>query len=141
MRFNILIIIALLCCGGCSTDTTQDDTNVTKVVEEAGKAQPSFKNINKKELVTLIEKDTTIQLVDVRTLEETSQGTIDDAITEMNLVSGQFESKIDELDKNKPVILYCASGRRSAQAAELLIEKDFDKVYNYTGGYSEWSNQ
>ena len=42
------------------------------------------------------------------------------------------------LDKQKPVLVYCLSGGRSASAAELLSEKGFKEVYNLEGGILKW---
>lgn len=140
MKINVILLIAVCSVFACSSKKSENNaTDLTEVVETP-QAKAAVKNINKNELVRLLEKSETIQLVDVRTAGETSQGTIEGAISEMDFLSGQFENKLNELDKDKPVVVYCASGRRSAQAAEILIKNDFKKVYNYTGGYSDWSN-
>ncbi|MBL0342638.1 MAG: rhodanese-like domain-containing protein [Bacteroidetes bacterium] len=77
------------------------------------------------------------QLIDVRTAGEVSKGAIEGS-TNIDLFDENFESKIDKLDKNKPVYVYCASGGRSGEAMEMMTKKGFKEVYNLDGGYSAW---
>lgn len=76
-------------------------------------------------------------VVDVRTTTELVSGVIPQAI-HMDYNGPDFEKQIDKLDKNKPVLIYCATGGRSAGAGELLVEKGFKKVYNLDGGLNGW---
>ena len=76
-------------------------------------------------------------VVDVRTGPELVGGVIPQAI-HMDYNGPDFEQQIDKLDKNKPVLLYCATGGRSAGAGALLLEKGFKKVYNLDGGLNGW---
>ncbi len=54
--------------------------------------------------------------------------------------SGRFQSAIPQLDKNTPVMLYCAGGNRSSQAAKLLNDAGFKEVYDLQGGVTAWKN-
>lgn len=79
-----------------------------------------------------------VQLVDVRTPEEYESGHIDDAIN-FNIINNEnFLEQIETLDKDEPVYLYCKMGGRSNRAAELMKEKGFTKIYDYSGGYNDW---
>ncbi|MDZ7680804.1 MAG: rhodanese-like domain-containing protein [Fodinibius sp.] len=44
--------------------------------------------------------------------------------------------QLKSLDKDKTYYLYCRTGNRSGQAAELMVENGFDNVYNI-GGYQD----
>ncbi|MEE8389160.1 MAG: rhodanese-like domain-containing protein [Acidiferrobacterales bacterium] len=67
------------------------------------------------------------QLVDVRTPQEHSNGTLPGSVN----VPLQFINQAhDQLDKSKPVIVYCVSGARSAQALPVLQSMGFDNVHN-----------
>lgn len=78
--------------------------------------------------------DTTIQLVDVRTPEEYAKGHIGNA-KQISVSDDDFADRVDqELDKTRPVAVYCRSGARSAKAADILQRKGFT-VYNLLGGY------
>jgi rhodanese-related sulfurtransferase len=81
-------------------------------------------------------------LVDVRDAPELGQtGKLDDAV---NVSRGMLEFRADsasayhnpEFRTDRPVILYCASGGRSALAAQTLQQMGYRKVYNL-GGFKE----
>lgn len=85
--------------------------------------------------------DKNIQLVDVRTPEEYAQGHIDGALN-INVNSGDFSALIGkQLDKNKPVAVYCRSGVRSQTASGVLKDLGFKKIYDLKGGFIAWSMQ
>ncbi len=78
------------------------------------------------------------QLIDVRTPEEYTKGHLKNAAN-WNISDGQFESNLSELDKSKPVFVYCLSGGRSGSAATILAQQGFKEVYNMDGGFMKWS--
>ena len=53
----------------------------------------------------------------------------------------QLTDSLDELDREKPIVVYCAIGGRSRVAAQLLAGKGFKKVYNLKGGINAWNSQ
>lgn len=77
-------------------------------------------------------------LVDVRTPGEVKKGAIPNSIN-LDIFDDHFEAKLEQLDKNKPVYVYCAVGGRSAEAMEIMKKKGFTEIYNLSGGYSAWS--
>lgn len=83
-------------------------------------------------------EETTSQIVDVRTPREFSEGHIANAVN-MDVTSDDFESKIEALDKDKPVMVYCKAGGRSAKAAGILKDKGFKQVYDLDGGMIGWN--
>lgn len=78
-----------------------------------------------------------IQLVDVRTPEEYNQAHLKNA-TNININDTDFEVKLSELDKNKPLLLYCRSGARSARATSIAKELGFTQVTDLDGGITSW---
>lgn len=85
-------------------------------------------------------KNENIQLVDVRTPKEFKLAHISNAKL-IDVKSADFEEKaLDKLDKNKPVYMYCKSGKRGKKACEILKEKGF-AVYNLAGGFLEWKSK
>ena len=54
---------------------------------------------------------------------------------------GQLESRLPELraHQNQPVVLFCRSGKRSAQAQEILAKAGFTKAVNMEGGLNAWT--
>lgn len=75
-------------------------------------------------------------LIDVRTPEEYNAGYIDKAIN-INWFDRDFKKQIEKIDKNKTVYLYCKMGGRSAKAAIILIDKEYE-VVDLIGGYETW---
>ncbi|MFD0863669.1 molybdopterin-synthase adenylyltransferase MoeB [Sungkyunkwania multivorans] len=69
--------------------------------------------------------------VDVREAHEMPKVGIVSAI---NIPLQQLEEKLDDLDKEKEIILLCQTGVRSKKAAEILQKKGFGKVFNLRGG-------
>lgn len=88
----------------------------------------------------MLKSDTTIQLVDVRTPEEFQGGHIAGAVN-WNIHEADFGQKISTLDKNRPVLVYCAVGGRSATAANQISKLGFDKVYDLKGGMTAWKKE
>ncbi|MES2593127.1 MAG: rhodanese-like domain-containing protein [Bacteroidota bacterium] len=76
-------------------------------------------------------------IIDLRTTEEMNKGYIKNAV-QLDFLAKDAEQKIDKLDKNKTYYVYCASGRRSAEAAEYMHQHGFKRVYNLEKGFSEW---
>lgn len=84
--------------------------------------------------------DQNAQLIDVRTAGEFENGHIANAIN-MDINSADFETKIDQLDKEKPVYVYCLSGGRSSSASAVLNKKGFKNVYDLDGGFLKWERE
>lgn len=81
-----------------------------------------------------------VQLVDVRTPEEFLTGHIENA-KNINFNDSNFKNAIySSLNKNKPVALYCRSGRRSASALTILKEMGFTTIYDLEGGFLNWQS-
>lgn len=94
--------------------------------------------INGLELAKILaEAPNSIQLVDVRTPQEMSQGIIPGADgVPLHLVPLKVG---DWKDEAKPMIIYCRTGARSAQAAAFLAEHGGARQYiNLRGGILEW---
>ena len=93
-----------------------------------------FKTVPVKEFASLIE-DASVQRLDVRTMAEYSEGHIPGTIN-INVLDDSFAVMADStLQKDKPVALYCRSGKRSKKAAAILSEKGY-KVYELDKGFN-----
>ena len=79
-----------------------------------------------------------VQLVDARTPGEYAGGHLAGA-TNLDWNGGRLQATVDQLDKTRPVLVYCASGRRSAEAREFLIEQGFNDVVDLQGGINAWA--
>lgn len=102
----------------------------------SSKPKDKFTNLSSDEFERLIE-DRNVQRLDVRTVAEYSEGHIPGSIN-INILDDNFSSAADEvLDKSLPVAVYCKSGRRSRNAARLLVKKGYT-VYNLDKGILNW---
>jgi rhodanese-related sulfurtransferase len=98
-----------------------------------------IKVVTTEEMQTILKMDE-VQLVDVRTPEEFSEGYIKNA-QNIDYNSPTFEQDILKLNKEKPVMLYCHSGGRSAKCAQKLKDAGFKKIYDLKGGISKWKHE
>jgi rhodanese-related sulfurtransferase len=93
-------------------------------------------SVNTLEATQLINREDALVL-DVREQAEFAQAHI---LNSRGLPLSQLETRLADIDKfkDKPVIVYCASGNRSATAAATLRKHGFSKVVNLSGGFSAW---
>lgn len=77
-------------------------------------------------------------LIDVRDREEYENGHIAGSIL---IPMNDIEAKTEGVRKDKPMVLYCALGRRSRIAAEALISRGFSNIYHLEGGLEAWTNE
>lgn len=77
-------------------------------------------------------------LLDVRTAEEFEAGHVPGARNVPVERPNALAERWQELPKDRPIVVYCQTGRRSVKASELLAEKGFTEVYNVLGGYERW---
>lgn len=87
--------------------------------------------------VQLINRDGVV--VDVREPSEFASGHLPNAI---NIPVGNIHMRLNELEKhkNRPIVVYCRSGQRSARAAVVLRKHGFEQVHNLAGGVVAWQN-
>jgi rhodanese-related sulfurtransferase len=114
-------------------------TNVKAMMEAANAAVPRLTPAQAKDMIG----NGNVVVLDVRDAMEVAQsGKVAGAV---HIPRGLLEFKADpdspahdkNLDKTKTVILYCASGGRSALAGKTLKDFGYDKVYNL-GGFKDW---
>ena len=97
----------------------------------------SIKNVSAEEAYKLINDNKEVVILDVRTKEEYDNGHIPGA----KLFPVQvLPMKLGELDeyKDKPVLVYCASGGRSPRAVDTLVNSDFTNLYHMNRGIASW---
>jgi sulfur-carrier protein adenylyltransferase/sulfurtransferase len=103
------------------------------VRDEAGIATVSAHELKRK-----MDAREPFELIDVREAFEYEIARIDGAKL---IPLGEIAERADELPRERPIVVHCHSGQRSAQAVRLLQQRGFDKVYNLEGGIDAWSDQ
>ena len=77
-----------------------------------------------------------VQLIDVRTAEEYELGSIPGA---RHIDLNTLREHLDEIDRDKPVLLFCQIGLRGYLAWRILNQAGFKDVANLSGGYKTWA--
>lgn len=75
-------------------------------------------------------------LIDVRTDPEVQRGFISGAL---HIPLHMLPGRLEEIGHDCPVVFYCQSGMRSAQASNFLADHGWGQVYNLAGGFSGWA--
>ena len=93
-------------------------------------------NLSPAEAVLLMNRSNAI-VVDVREATEYAQGHITDA---RHIPLVELEARLKEISryKEKPILVHCQGGVRSAKACDLLRKHGFSKLYNLQGGLNAW---
>jgi rhodanese-related sulfurtransferase len=94
-----------------------------------------FKNISPQDAVFLINNDAFI--LDVRESSELDQGVIKNS---KHINFSSVQTSLDSIKKfsDKPTIVYCKSGARSATISNMLSKNSFLEVYSMKGGFDAW---
>lgn len=79
------------------------------------------------------------QLIDVRTPKEFAGGHLQGA-ENIHLYDRDFGPRIDKLDKEKTVYVYCKAGGRSSEAVSILKSKGFQHIVELEGGTDAWAD-
>lgn len=140
MKKLLLIVLMLSAFLSCKSQTKEDVKN-NKTVEntEITQTKDPIQLLDVAAFKKGIENDN-IQLIDVRTPKEYEEGHIENAKL-IDYFSDNFKENLQQLDKEKPVYLYCRSGHRSGNSAKILKDLGFKEIYDLKGGYMAWSKQ
>lgn len=133
------ISIILISVGLFFTACNAQNQAKNKTEEQPATQQQSaiYKDVNVNEFKKLVDQLDNEVILDVRTPGEVSQGMISGA-QHIDFYADNFKDELKKLDKDKPVLVYCAAGGRSAQAQAMMKDMGFKEVYNLLGGYTAW---
>ena len=127
MLLAIVTVIAVSCARVFSRNNARSTQALT-----------AYSTVSVDEFLALI-ADANVQLLDVRTRDEFDEGHIAGAMLADVNESNFVEQAMSMLDKQRPVAVYCRSGRRSARAASQLTEQGYT-VTNLGGGVMAWQD-
>jgi rhodanese-related sulfurtransferase len=92
--------------------------------------------IDSESLKARLDVEEDLLLVDIRTPAEVAQGAIPGALVlPMHLIP----LRLDDLPRDRDLVLYCRSGARSYQACAYLLEQGFRRAINLRGGIVAWA--
>lgn len=119
-KYLHIFLIAVIILGAACSDSQSQSTNLSPT-----------------EFAERIKQLPSSAVVDVRTPEEYSKGHLQKS-QNINWKGSEFDTQISQLDKSKPVFVYCLSGGRSAAAATKMRAQGFKEVYELDGGIIKW---
>ena len=97
-----------------------------------------YTDVTVSEANSMIGSNPSLVILDVRTQSEYDSGHIREAklipVTEL-------EGRLDELNKNNEILVYCRLGGRSSTASQILADNGFLYIYNMLGGITNWINE
>ena len=135
MKFTLLLLIiglSMMLTVACSQKETKPAE--TSTTAETATKVAEIKTMTGEKLVkqNSDKKKDEVLIIDVRSSEEYKAGHIPNAI---NINVDELEGKLNEIEdyKNKPIIAYCNSGKKSGTAAEILVNNGFQDVTNAQG--------
>jgi rhodanese-related sulfurtransferase len=94
------------------------------------------REIDSYELQDRLSKDDDLLLLDIRSAGELAQGVLPDA---EHLPMHMIPVRMNELPKDRDVVLYCHSGARSYHACVYLAQQGYDNMINLRGGILGWA--
>ena len=131
-RIPIACILALVLAATAACSSGDD-------VDEAGRnTDAAVRVVEPAAAVELLDDESDRILIDVRTPEEFEEAHLDGALL-IDFYRDDFESAIDELDRDASYVIYCRSGNRSGQARQLMADLGFTDVADIDGGIVAWS--
>jgi molybdopterin/thiamine biosynthesis adenylyltransferase/rhodanese-related sulfurtransferase len=105
--------------------------------ELLSQVKAEIEEIDASEGVRLLDSDDAPLFLDVREQDEWDQGVIPGAV---HIPRGYLEQRVEGLlpEHDRPIVVYCAGGTRSAFATKTLEELGYENVVNLAGGFTDW---
>lgn len=146
-RFGLASVVVLTliaaACGGEDGESGEAEASTSTVVSAAvgsDEPDPGIRLVSTERGASIqAEADEDLIVLDVRTPEEFAAGHLEGAIL-VDFYDDDFVDQLSELDPNRPYLMYCRSGNRSGQTAEIMKDLGFTDVADVDGGIVAWSD-
>jgi len=134
----LLVSVPLASCGGGG-----DDDAIAQAVEAGASGLPVFDSprlVGAAEAQSLLAAPPAGMVVlDVRTPEAFAAGYLDGAAV-IDFRAPTFVDEVSRLDRDAPILLYCRSGNRSADAVAAMVDLGFTDITELDGGVIAWQD-
>ena len=127
-KFILPVFALVLTLSSCSADKSSSETS------EQTATSATVVNLTAKEFS---EKSPSGTILDVRTPGEVAQGKIAGAVV-IDFYQQDFLDQASKISKDQEIYIYCAVGARSEEAARMLVQQGYTKVYHLQGGIQSW---
>lgn len=97
--------------------------------------KPAYQNISASELEKALGEGADFQVIDIRDEATFRRGHIPGAI---NVPFDLLRERIDQIGRDRKVVLVCYSGHTSMMAAEFLVSRGYTNIWNMVGGMAAW---
>ena len=127
--------------GGAGPRTSADSGGERSAAPAASDPGPSPFDMqtDPASVLSRMEGGESLVFIDVRQAQElAATGVVEGAI---HIPSQDLPRRIEDLDKQSELIVYCAAGARSLDAVMFLREKGFDKAWSLSGGLPRWESE
>lgn len=94
-----------------------------------------YRNVTSADTRKIIEQKKNVYLLDVRTPGEYQQARLKGSVL---IPINEIERRLNEVPRNRPVVVFCAVGSRSNLVAGFLASKGYREVYNMQDGLMGW---
>lgn len=130
MKTFVTFLVALSLLSACGKSPSESGSPKTT------QATGSIEQVDAGQFKKLTESPNAL-ILDVRTAAEVAEGHLPNAVN-IDIYGSDFMAKVQELPKDREILVYCTVGARSQQAADILSKQGFAKVYNLDGGIVAW---
>ncbi len=96
-----------------------------------------YKDLDTNQVQHLIDQSEAV-IVDIRSAQAYQADHLPGAV---NISHANWLDTLNALEFDTPILVYCAHGIASHQAAQQIADLGFEQVFNLTGGYSAWKQQ
>lgn len=141
-KLMMLAVASMFIFAGCEEKKAEEVKVETKPVAEqpAAKPAPAPSDAAVRAGIQSVDWAKAIEMnanggiyVDVRNAAELNEGYAPYAV---NIPLGELRNRFGELPKDKDLLIYCRSGRRSEAASKFLMDQGYTRVYNVLGGFN-----
>lgn len=110
-------------------------------IDNIGKVSSNgVRHVNAKEAQQILDIDSDVIILDVRTPFEFKSGRLENAIN-INYYSFSFKKQLAKLDREKTYLLHCHTGVRSGRSIPIMLSAGFKNIIHMDGGYKSWKGQ
>jgi len=138
-KLMLIAASALFMMTGCGENKAEKTADVKTAAPVVNQTAPAAQPAAEQNVVKSVDWDKALEMnaagavfVDVRNPPELNEGYAPNAV---NIPLPELKQRMGELAKDRDLLIYCRSGRRSDAATRILMEQGYDRVYNVLGGY------
>ncbi|MEM9480171.1 MAG: rhodanese-like domain-containing protein [Verrucomicrobiota bacterium] len=139
MKTAIPSLLALIWVSACtpSAPAPEEKSPAAPPTTEA----PGIRDVDLAEAKRLVDEESDLVILDVRTAEEFADGHLEGATNVDYLVAEEdFRKNLEGINRTAPILMHCQSGGRSAHVAEIMQEMGFEDVAHLNAGFAGWKD-